>query len=434
MLSAFILVALSIPLVLLLAERPVAAAALVVSVFLLETLLVTPPALEAGLLIYPADVVFSVLLLASAIRSWKGEARRGGSRKLVLALAALYFLVLARGFLANGLKMTGVEARGSFYFLSGILYFSSFAWPAPTRRRVLTLWLGASLALVVIAVFRWLAVVAGLGIASQWEGAGGSAIRVLNAGQAGFLAAGFFASLFLNLARRGPRWQRKAFYLLGPVLLLLQHRTVWLQMILGILWLGLAEPRFRRKALGALLAIALLAGMLTTILFGRQSDLAFASLQNYASDSGTFLWRVAGWQKLLVNNPARNPINDAIGQPFGSGFERRMDLGTVDAHPHNYYMEAFLRLGWIGLGLLLLLYVRSIRRLQAIPRCWRPLAYPDARFWALALLLQMVYFFTYAPGYYQAILAGVAFVGLPLAAPRPASPPTTAQEPPCLPA
>lgn len=419
---------------LLLARRPLAAAALAISAFLLEMLLVTPPALELGLLIYPADMVFSLLLLAAVVRYAGGMARLLPGRRIALALLALYLFALGRGFAANGLKLAGVEGRGSFYFLSGILYFSSFRWEAAARRRVVALWLGASLLLTGVAVFRWLATVAGLAIVAQWEGVGASAIRVLNASQAAFLAAGFFASVFLNLSGQGPCWQQKAFYLLGPVALLLQHRTVWVQLLLGVLWLGLQEPRFRRKAIGVLGGMAVLTLLLTWGLFRQRSDVAVESLQNYASDEGTFMWRVAGWQELLFNNPARNSFDDAVGQPFGTGFSRQIDLGIVDSTPHNYYVEAFLRLGWIGLGLLLLLYGGCIRRLQRIPRCWRAAAYPDARFWGLILILQLLYFVTYAPTYDQSILAGIAIAGLPLAAPLPASASLPAAKPTCLPA
>ena len=73
--------------------------------------------------------------------------------------------------------------------------------------------------------------------------------RVLNAAQGDFLAIAFFASMFLNLANVGPWWQGKAFYVLGPIILLLQHRTVWMEMIVGLLWLGLHHRRMRRGRL-----------------------------------------------------------------------------------------------------------------------------------------------------------------------------------------
>ncbi len=422
--------ALATLLAVLLAGRPGAAAAMIVASFLLEALLITPPAIAMGLQIYPADVVFVLLLAAAALRYAGGRARAHVPGSLLL-LGLLLLVALARGFLAYGLKPAGVEGRGSFYFLSGAVYFSSFSWTGAARRRVISLWLGACLALVALACFRWAVTVAGLPLATQWEQVSGSHVRVLNASQAAFLLAGFFASVFLNLSRQGPRWQRKAFYLLGPVLVLLQHRTVWVQMIVGALWLARSDQRFRRHAAAALAAMAVLAALLTWSLFGRQSEAAVESLRESAADNETFLWRAAGWRELLFNNPARNPINDAIGQPFGTGFERQIELGTVDVHPHSYYLEAFLRAGTSGLALLLLLYLRYFRRWRARALAWRNWAYPDARFWALVLLLQLLYFFTYAPSYDQSILAGIAFAALPRTTVHPAWTPAKASQPTC---
>ena len=414
-----------------LVSKPLAGAALIVAIFVVEALLVTPLAIPLGLLIYPEDIVFVLLFAATTFRYARGMAKPEGVRRIILFLFLLFFVALARGFASNAWKDAGVESRGWFYFLSGVAYFSSFDVTTPVRKKLVSIWLIASMALVALAIFRWLATVAGLSIVEQWEGVGASAIRVLNASHANFLAIGFFASAFLNVSRKGPYWQRKAFYLIGPVLLLLQHRTVWVQIIIGVLWLGLQDARFRKKAIGAIVAMAIIGTLLVAILFGSESGIATASLQNSAGNDDTLVWRVAGWYELLFHNPARNPLNDTIGQPFGTGYDRTIGTTRMGFQPHNYYVEAFLRVGIIGLCVLVLLYIRSLRRLKAIPPQLRSFAYPDARFWAMVLILQMLFFLTYAPTYDQSILAGIAMTGLRLRLPRPVPRQAKAPQPLC---
>ena len=398
-----------------LASRPFGGVILVILTYLYGVLVVTVPAIPLGLLIYPADIVFALLFLAVVLRYAMGRFRPRGTLWLPIILFALFSFSLARGFALYGIKQAGVESRGWFYYLVGVLYFSSFGFGPRMRKRFTTVWLLASMALVGIAVFRWLATLAGLSIVAQWESllVGGN-LRVLSAGDASFLAVAFFASVFMNMLKTGQHWQRKAFYLFGPVLLVLQHRTVWLMMILGLLWLGLQDVRFRKKVIGTMAGMALVSIVLAGFVFSHQSEVLSASLENSASNDDSLLWRVGGWYQLLFDNPARNLLNDSIGQPFGTGFERFVFGARVNVAPHNFYIEAFLRLGFAGLCLLSWLYARGIRRLRSIPVHLSLFAYPGARFWALILFMQLIYFLTYAAPYEQSILTGVALAGLRL--------------------
>jgi hypothetical protein len=395
-----------------LATRPVLAASIILLVYLFETVIVEPVAIPLALLIYPADIVFVLLLLAAGIRYLNGMAHLTRMRWPVIVLIVLYAVALVRGFAAFGVKQAGVEGRESFYFLSGVLYFSSFSLGARTRRSIVTVWMRASMALASLAVLRWMAVLAGLGIVEQWAAVLGAGYRVLNASGANVIAVAFFASMFLNIGSTGPLWQRKAFYLFGPVLLLLQHRTVWAVVLIGFLWLGLQEPKFRKQVIRATAALAVLGVFAVFFLFGSQSSVAVASLQDSASNEDTFVWRLAGWYQLLFANSARNPLNDLIGQPYGTGFERVFMGVRIITAPHSHYVEMFLRGGALGLFFLLLMYIRGMRRMKRLRGRLSRYVYPDSRFWALVLLLQLVYSFTYSLGYVQSILTGVALAGI----------------------
>jgi len=411
--------------------RPLAAATMVMAAYLFDSFLVNVPAIPLGLMLYPADIVFGLLFVAAAFRYATGMAKPRAVQWISIGLFMLFAIGLVRGFASFGIKQAGNESREWFDFLAGILYFSSFRYTPRMRKKLTSRWLTASMVLVGIAVFRWVATLAGLGIVAQWQGLlGEGELRVLNASNAYFLAMAFFASVFLNMGNTGPQWQRKAFYLFGPVLLLLQHRTVWVVLLLGLIWMGLKDARFRGMAIGAIAGMAVVGIVLTAILFGHKSEIAASSLRESAGNSDSFVWRVEGWYQLLFNNPSRNPFNDTIGQPFGTGFERMVLGERVEVAPHNYYISAFLRLGIIGLLLLLRLYALGMRRLKLLPIQLRRYVYPDARFWALVLFLQLVYFFTYGASYDQSILTGVAIAGMRLRLRRPLPLPYEIPEPP----
>ena len=404
-----------IGLALLLRSRPLAGAALVVTTYFVEAVMVTVPPIPLGILIHPEDIVFALLLMGVAFRYAMGMSRPHGLPWVPICLFALFLISLARGFASYGMKQAGNESREWFDVLAGVLYFCSFNLTPQVRKKIMTTWFVASIALVGLAVFRWVATLAGLSIVSQWEGLlVGGELRVLNASSAYFLAVAFFASAFLNMAKTGPRWQRKAFYLLGPVLILLQHRTVWAVMIAGLVWLGLQDSRFRKSLISAIAGTGIAGIVLAVFLFGNRSDFIKESLQNSATNSDTFLWRVAGWYQLLFDNPSMNLYNDTIGEPFGTGFQRMIMGARVDAPPHNYYVEAFLRLGLIGLILLVSLFVLGMRRMKRVPALLRRYAYPDARFWRLVLFLQLVYFFAYGASYDQSVILGLAISGIRL--------------------
>jgi hypothetical protein len=412
--------------------RPLAAATIVITTYVIESLLVNVPALPLGLMLYPDDIVFGLLLVSVLLRYGTRMAKPNTIQWISIGLFFLFSIGLVRGFSAFGIKQAGNESRETFDFLVGVLYFSSFRLSPQIMRRLISIWLSASMVLVGIAVFRWIATLAGLSIAVQWEGLlVEGELRVLNASNAYFLAMAFFASVFLNMNNIGSSWQRKAFYLFGPVLLLLQHRTVWAVMIIGLLWMGMKDARFRRMAIGAVVGMAIVGVVLVAILFGHRSEIAAASIQASAGNSDSFLWRVEGWYQLLFNNPARNLFNDTIGQPFGTGFERMVLGERVDVAPHNYYVSTFLRLGMIGLFLLIGLFTLGMRRLKLVPVQLRRYVYPDARFWSLVLLLQLVYFFTYGANYDQSILAGFAIAGMRLRLKQPLSPTFGTPEFPC---
>lgn len=398
------------------ASRPIYGVITILAAFLYEVLIVTVPPLTSGVQLYPADIIFSILFGAAVLRYALGGTKAKSMRWIPIGLFVLFFICVVRGLGLYGPKDVGNASREWFYFLSGVFYFSSIRLTPRLLKKVIDAWMVIGMILVGIAIFRWLATIAGLGIAQQWAGVGESSIRVLNAQQALVLAVAFFASLSLNLSNMGPQWQRKAFYLVGPVILLLQHRTVWAVMIAGIIWLVLRDAHFRKRAVFVIAGMAIVGGGLTLLLFHHDSEVATSSLENSATNQGTLIWRVAGWYELLFNNPAMTPINETIGEPLGTGYSRVIAGGEIDAAPHSWYIETFLRFGVIGSLLEALLYWLGMRRMKRIPPRLQSWVYPSAQFWSLVLLMQLFFFFAYSATYVGSMLTGLAIAGFGLKA------------------
>ena len=138
-------------------------------------------------------------------------------------------------------------------------------------------------------------------------------------------------------------------FLFLPVVVLLQHRTVWVALAVGLLILAVRRhSNARRRALGLLGATALVVLTLGLLLSG-QNDALTESLGR-STDTHTFEWRYEGWIDLLEGRQAPEGLDILIGTPYGLGYEREVLGIRQDLSPHNYYLETYLRHGLIGLG------------------------------------------------------------------------------------
>ena len=89
---------------------------------------------------------------------------------------------------------------------------------------------------------------------------------------------------------------------------------------------------------------------------GVERSVADQAASATSTTSGTFIARVEGWRELLGQWSSSGPVGLAIGQPYGSGFERYQGGffgGTAVTYaPHNYFVATLLREGLIGLAAL----------------------------------------------------------------------------------
>ena len=125
-----------------------------------------------------------------------------------------------------------------------------------------------------------------------------------------------------------------------------------------------------------------------------------------SSGTGTLDWRIEGWQALL-ETWSKDPVSWLIGQPFGSGFARRVEGMEVVLEAHNFYLTTLLRTGPVGLVALIVLTGGLLWVLWRAPVGGSGGLLGVDVFPAL-LVMQLVWLVTWTPGIEQGIVTGLA--------------------------
>jgi len=176
-------------------------AALVLAAFVAHATVISYSPLEyQGINFYPEDLVFALLATVAVPRAF---ALRGRPWTQVacfgFCVSVLAGFIL--GALDNNLKLSGVECRPYFYFSTCALYFATFSY---TRSNIAKLaWLGsaATLGLIVVASYRWMAQILDLPVMVSWVNTSqATTLRVLAANEALFLWQAFLFNLYLRVS------------------------------------------------------------------------------------------------------------------------------------------------------------------------------------------------------------------------------------------
>ena len=381
-------------------------AAAMLVVYVASAVFVELPPIPLGLFIYPQDILVSLLAAAALLHLFNRRAL--GARRIFLGFVfGMVLLSMARGFALFGTKLAGNEARGEFWFLAPALYFATSRYDPFLQRKLMDYWMRAAVVLCLLVLFRWSATLLHLPIVSQWEGIiAGFPMRVVQSSHAFFLLIASLMAAGLTFSGEAKRWQRWLLYVSAPIVVLLQHRTVWICAGIALLLLLAFGGLARRKALSGMLAVVLVCGLLAAIFVSNRGAEAQRSYREAAQSSETLEWRVAGWTALWDTHFS-NPVDVFVGEPYGSRFYREMEGGGVDVAPHNEYLQLALRIGIVGLGCFLMLYVTCLWRVQNIGGEAVKELYPGKNFWRTWLVMSFAYFMAYSPSYEQSILLGM---------------------------
>jgi hypothetical protein len=357
----------------------------------------------AGARVGATDIVAVTVLGAALARCLRLRSFSRYQRWLIL-LGLLLLASLIRGIPSYGIQPSVNDSRQYIFFVGAALYMATFPPSAGLYDRIGKLWLMTAVLMMLLACVRWLQVFAGinLGVPAEQNGVQ-IAIRVLNGPYAFFLVGPFILTVPFWLRRRGPRWIRWFGALVGIFLIVLDRRTVWSAVLVGVAVLVLRGRRLGRRAV----ALVVAGSILTAVLFASDALVRSDSQPGTISSTGTVTWRIEGWLN-LGDSWLKSPVNWIAGEPFGSGFARTVEGTEVAVDPHNLYVETMLRAGLVGLVALIALTVGLLVVL------WRRIPVRggvglfDPSVIPALLATQIIWYLAWVPGLEQGIVTGLA--------------------------
>jgi O-antigen ligase len=387
-------------------ERADVAAALVFGSVVVQAFFVDKvPALvlPGGVQVYVTDVVVSLIVGAGVLRLLRQQ-RFDRYQRWLLLLGVLLLVSLARGLAAFGVQQSINAFRGYLFFFGVAIYFSTFPPSARLLDRIGRIWLVVSVPMMVLVGVRWLAVFGGINLGVPAEKFGvGSAVRVIDGPFTFFLAGALLLTIPGWLRGEQERWVRRISIPLLVFVLLLDRRTVWLTLVIGVAVLVLRDRRLGRRAL-VLVTVGALATAVAFVWLGSHVE---GNQPVVTSGSGNLTWRVDGWSE-LVDAFSRNPTDWAIGEPVGTSFARVVRGSETNSTPHNFYVEMLLRTGMVGLVALIALTAGLLQALWRTRRRNRDPGLLGREALLVLVAMQLVWLLTWAPGSEQGIVTGLA--------------------------
>lgn len=374
------------------------------------------PAFSIGILLYWNDIFLGFACLIAILRFVFAEDFPQRNRYWLIFCGVLS-LSLFIGMISYG-SNAGVIARPYFYFASAGLYGMSFPMSEQglkTLYRYLTIL--ASI-LVIMTIARW--IVYYVPVTELLPDSGtfnvDGAIRVIPSYEALVLAEIFVMGLFFSKLTPSFKFARILLPILLICVLVLQHRSVWLATLIGILSsLFLANNEkgssFSQLALLVVMVAIISLPMLLSDKLSGVSDQLTSSADRALSGADTTGERLDSWNELIKKWAGGGVKSIFIGQSFGGDTSRyvktKTGLRKITYQAHNMYVQTLVNTGIIGLGAFLATLVFIIKRLYRIGNTKTPYAF-YARSLLVLLLMQVTYYVPYGTDYLQCLIMGVA--------------------------
>lgn len=390
--------------------------AVVVVMFAIECLYMFVGAINLGISIFYTDfaLLFACVIALARLLIARDQPPLHRAWLVYCALAAVSLLT---GLATYGTG-AGVQARPYFYFVAAALCGMSFDIDEKRVRLLLSALTAVALLLLGIVAYRWVVYYTPIKELFPPEGwyNDDSPIRVIRSYEALVLAQVWVVSLFFA---RGSGWLVMV-RAISPVLLaavvVLQHRSVWVAAIAGLLASLFLSRLQKGSAVGQ--AILLVGIVVTTslpmVLSDKLSGVSgqiTSSADDALEQRGTAHERVSSWKEIINNWAAAGPRSIAIGQSFGTDPSRfvRDQAGVVrklEYTAHNMYVQTLFNTGLIGLGAFLVAAAYVVRGLYRM--CVSGQGGAPAQALLVLIIMQLVYYIPYGTDYLQSLIFGVA--------------------------
>ena len=449
MLSAFSYATLALPLLLavalglalpllglLLYSRFVLGVMYVVLVFLCDAVFVGNVRLNLGLNLYTNDLAFG-LLGAVATARWCVAGDMPARSKSWLLFVLLFLVGLGLGLTQYGTR-AGVQARDFFYAIVAASYFMSFTVDEHRVQQFLRVLAASAWVLLPLCVYRWTVAFWPLPDllppGGAWSPDG--ATRVITSNETLALAQLLLLGLMFPGSGQAVRPLRFAAPLLLAAVVALQHRSVWVAGLIGVVSAFALMRSASGSRAGQLLALVVVVSLtavpavLSERLTGVSREVG-QSASTALAGQGSVHSRLEDWQQTLKEWSRAGPRAWLIGYGFGrdttrlllneSGERRVVRFGT-----HNHYIALLTNTGLLGLTAFLALVAWVLKGLYTL--CLAGQAGAVAPTLLTLIIMQLAYYVPYGGDTLQHALLGlaVAFVAsqrnmkLPLVSAAPA--------------
>lgn len=389
---------------------------LIISAFLVDTWTLGGAALNLGINLFFADGVFLLIAFSSLTRFFlnKKTPAKNTAWYLFTALVLISTLTGIASFGSSG----GVQARSYFYFIAAGSYAMSFPMDS---RRLISIYKALAVTaflLIGITVYRW--IVYYLPISDLLPPGGtyniDGPIRVIYSNHALVIAQVMVASFFFSIIT--PLYASAK--LLSPLLLsmvvVLQHRSVWVAALAGIMARfligntksGSASSQF---VLGLIIVAFIFIPLSMSDKLSGVTQQVSNSAAKALAGGGTGGERLQSWGELVKKWYAAGPRSILIGQSFGSDSTRtvtdsRGESKQISYVAHNLYIQTLFNTGFLGLVTYAITLVYVLRGLYRICKTERNDVHAEILF--ILLVIQTVYYIPYGVDYLQALLFGAA--------------------------
>ena len=307
-------------------------------------------------------LLFASTFILDIVR--KKSIKRNNPNALITIIFVIMLISILSGVLIFGFSSEWLgDIRTLFGFIMPIIWFVRF-FKVEYVLKYMKLIDKVMLYIAAISIFLWgIDLIIGFHpLKSQYEALlsdGGSTMRFISSYQVFGIA---IYALFLtrkNLRNSGVIGI-KAYVFLGMVILF-QHRSVWMALALGIIMIIMQESKNKKNTVKLVGQMVLLILIGTAFLLFSNGDLVkniihswdvFLSLmsgnsvENTTAGTRTQIWHA------VIND--LNGITMLIGRPFGYGYGRSIGWMTS---PHSGYIRLIARIGYIGISIFIILLV-----------------------------------------------------------------------------
>jgi O-antigen ligase len=309
----------------------------------------------------------------------------------------------------------GVDYREHFYLWVAVIYFCSVNWTEVMITRVVNAWLICSISLCLLVYYRWIGSAVDPVYAQQIMALDttGVRFRVIGAGPTLVIAIGLLILFFKMMIGKLSLIQRILLPMMLLTVVVLQHRSVWVGLFIGLACLFWTMKQ-KRKGTQTMVGVAIIIVPLA-IFFAIPGEgnsiiesITSSAGQAVSTKEGTMVGRVTYWQELLTKwSASKSPATYLIGKPYGSGFNpvdvvTENGLVSFDMVPHNQIIHTLYRGGLIGLFALLYIFYQlwtsSLKGIRA----------PDKRLAPYFLAVFAAFFAFYIP-YWATYAHGIIF-------------------------